>query len=595
MQAISSDAIRGNPAPMTAPAPSVGAGLFADLLRNFLDSPASQRVQAPPSPRVEAPQRSTPPSRTPADAPRETAPDSLDEVDAEARADPANDAPAPIERDRARSPSPDDNGRDGTAILADGAEPDPDGIAQPAPAVAIPVVPIAAPRIAAKADGPTDQLVAASPALPADAGAETPVPTQTGAATPGDGGVATDPIPDAALASAALAAGGAPLPGTGAKPAPATRPAPTSRAGIAPAGPTPASDAAVVAAGAGAPTTAPIATPVSGAAATAQPDPLAVATTTLDSLADPAESAPNPRGAATTTAQAAGAPPTAPGFAAAVAAQQVQADMPAAAVAGTAPVLDGDAPQTDGLSTAVPTGPAAGSNDATADSDAGSQPGQARIAPAAPGGATPVPAPNAQVALATAAAAEAPSAADAPNAGGARLEPAVAAFGRGGTGSTGGTAAGASATAGLAAKTAAAQPIEQQVALHVQKAVRDGVDRIRIQLTPQDLGRVEVRLEFHDDGKFHARISAERSETLDLLQRDVRSLERALQDAGVKTDSGSLSFDFRGRGQQDGPAQGTRPAALVPDAAGDAAADATDASSLAPRYGTSNRALDIQV
>jgi hypothetical protein len=42
-------------------------------------------------------------------------------------------------------------------------------------------------------------------------------------------------------------------------------------------------------------------------------------------------------------------------------------------------------------------------------------------------------------------------------------------------------------------------------------------------------------------------IIAERSETLDILQKDVRVLERALQDAGLKTDQNSLSFDLHGR------------------------------------------------
>src|SRR3546814_9101110 len=60
---------------------------------------------------------------------------------------------------------------------------------------------------------------------------------------------------------------------------------------------------------------------------------------------------------------------------------------------------------------------------------------------------------------------------------------------------------------------------------------------------------LEVKLENASDGTLRAVISAERSETLDLLQRDARGLERALQEAGVKTDSGSLSFNLRGQGQ----------------------------------------------
>jgi len=41
-------------------------------------------------------------------------------------------------------------------------------------------------------------------------------------------------------------------------------------------------------------------------------------------------------------------------------------------------------------------------------------------------------------------------------------------------------------------------------------------------------------------------VSIERPETFELLQRDARGLEKALQDAGLKTDSNSLSFNLKG-------------------------------------------------
>ncbi len=116
---------------------------------------------------------------------------------------------------------------------------------------------------------------------------------------------------------------------------------------------------------------------------------------------------------------------------------------------------------------------------------------------------------------------------------------------------------------------AAASPAEQ-IGLQIQRHLPGG-DRITVQLQPRELGSVEVRLEFVDD-MVHARVIVERQETLDLLQRDSRSLERALNDAGLKTDSGSLSFnlrDGRGDGRGDGSADGH------PD--GTAAADEPDA------------------
>jgi flagellar hook-length control protein FliK len=94
----------------------------------------------------------------------------------------------------------------------------------------------------------------------------------------------------------------------------------------------------------------------------------------------------------------------------------------------------------------------------------------------------------------------------------------------------------------------AAHPAEQ-IAVQVQRAQVAGQDQISIKLHPAELGRIEVKLENASDGTLRAVISAERSETLDLLQRDARGLERALQEAGVKTDSGSLSFNLRGQGQ----------------------------------------------
>ncbi|MFC4351525.1 flagellar hook-length control protein FliK [Fodinicurvata halophila] len=88
-------------------------------------------------------------------------------------------------------------------------------------------------------------------------------------------------------------------------------------------------------------------------------------------------------------------------------------------------------------------------------------------------------------------------------------------------------------------------PAADQIAMKIHKAAAAGKERISVQLHPAELGRVDVKLEFSQDGLLRASITTERPETLDLLQRDVRALERALGDAGVKTDSGSLNFNTR--------------------------------------------------
>ena len=90
----------------------------------------------------------------------------------------------------------------------------------------------------------------------------------------------------------------------------------------------------------------------------------------------------------------------------------------------------------------------------------------------------------------------------------------------------------------------------EQIAVKIRQAVGEGADKINIKLNPHELGRVEVRLELSKDGAITATVLAERQETLDILQKDARGLERALNDAGLKTDATSLSFGLRGDGQK---------------------------------------------
>lgn len=90
------------------------------------------------------------------------------------------------------------------------------------------------------------------------------------------------------------------------------------------------------------------------------------------------------------------------------------------------------------------------------------------------------------------------------------------------------------------------QTINEQVRVHITKALAEGVDRINIRLKPASLGSVDIRLELSRDGRVAATISADNRHTLELLRSDGPGLERALQDAGLKAHSGSLTFTFRG-------------------------------------------------
>ena len=92
--------------------------------------------------------------------------------------------------------------------------------------------------------------------------------------------------------------------------------------------------------------------------------------------------------------------------------------------------------------------------------------------------------------------------------------------------------------------------VQDQVAVHIRKNVSDGNDQFTINLRPAELGRIDIKLEIGQDGRVSASVAVEKAQSLELLQRDSRNLERALQDAGLKADSNSLNFSLRGEGGQ---------------------------------------------
>lgn len=98
---------------------------------------------------------------------------------------------------------------------------------------------------------------------------------------------------------------------------------------------------------------------------------------------------------------------------------------------------------------------------------------------------------------------------------------------------------------------AAAIPLSG-VAMEIAGKALAGKNRFEIRLDPPELGRIEVRLDVDRDGNVTSRMTVDRADTLDLLRRDASGLERALQDAGLKTTDNSLQFSLRDQsmGQQ---------------------------------------------
>ncbi|MEX6725080.1 flagellar hook-length control protein FliK [Parapedomonas caeni] len=170
----------------------------------------------------------------------------------------------------------------------------------------------------------------------------------------------------------------------------------------------------------------------------------------------------------------------------------------------------------------------------------------------------------------------------------------------------GAAATGAEAARAAQASTQASTTPEHAVRVHNDSSLSDSVGvaisrhaaagktEFTLRLDPAELGRIEVKLHVSENGKVEATVSADNASTYDLLRRDASTLERALTDAGLKTDSGSLSFNLR---QQDGqPNQqqsGSRQTAAASDWTGQNAGEPQVAATPAPAPRSATGLLDV--
>jgi flagellar hook-length control protein FliK len=101
-----------------------------------------------------------------------------------------------------------------------------------------------------------------------------------------------------------------------------------------------------------------------------------------------------------------------------------------------------------------------------------------------------------------------------------------------------------------AAGSTASSPTTQMVAVQLQMNAQAKTDTMTLQLSPSDLGRLDIKLKFDRDGGVRAHLSADKPETLALLRQDATHLQRALQQAGFDIDDNTLSFDLRHQSHQ---------------------------------------------
>ena len=81
--------------------------------------------------------------------------------------------------------------------------------------------------------------------------------------------------------------------------------------------------------------------------------------------------------------------------------------------------------------------------------------------------------------------------------------------------------------------------------MEIAANVQSGKSSFEIRLDPADLGRIDVRVQIDQNGQVTSHLTVEKPETLSMLRQDAPQLQQALNDAGLKTDSGGLQFSLR--------------------------------------------------
>jgi hypothetical protein len=112
-------------------------------------------------------------------------------------------------------------------------------------------------------------------------------------------------------------------------------------------------------------------------------------------------------------------------------------------------------------------------------------------------------------------------------------------------------AAAQAATAQAQAATGQPTPLHV-VPIEIGLRALAGGRKFDIRLDPAELGRVDVSLDISDKGEVTAKLVVDRVETLHLLQRDARTLERAFEQAGLKPSNAGVDIILRDPGDQSG-------------------------------------------
>lgn len=93
----------------------------------------------------------------------------------------------------------------------------------------------------------------------------------------------------------------------------------------------------------------------------------------------------------------------------------------------------------------------------------------------------------------------------------------------------------------IAAKKNDIVEIAQQIKIDLDQAISNKSSKISIQLTPENLGKIDIQLKFQDDIIEKIEIFTEKYDTLELIEQDIKYLENKIQEI---TKNSEISFSF---------------------------------------------------
>lgn len=92
---------------------------------------------------------------------------------------------------------------------------------------------------------------------------------------------------------------------------------------------------------------------------------------------------------------------------------------------------------------------------------------------------------------------------------------------------------------------ATAHLIQDQIAVSLKTNPVNGKSEISVNLRPENLGKVTIKIDVNHSGLTHVVVATERSETRDLLQQDANRLAELLQDADIDVNEDNIFYDHQ--------------------------------------------------